>query len=116
MNPRAGVSAPRTMRWNATTCCMPGNRTALHAVASRGWDRLVKRLVADGAELDVLDTNGLSAIDYALGRYPKDFNALAPEPFPSTVALLRSLGATKENPKATFPPGTTPRIQPLVPE
>src|SRR6478752_6022121 len=95
---------------------MPGNRTALHAAASRGWDRLVKRLVADGAELDVLDTNGLSAIDYALGRYPKDFNALAPEPFPATVALLRSLGATKENPKATFPPGTTPRIQPLVPE
>src|SRR6478609_5930232 len=95
---------------------MPGNRTALHAAASRGWDRLVKRLVADGAELDVLDSNGLSAIDYALGRYPKDFNALAPEPFPGTVALLRSLGATKENPKATFPPGTTPRIQPLVPE
>ena len=95
---------------------MPGNRTALHAAASRGWDRLVKRLVADGAELDVLDSNGLSAIDYALGRYPKDFNALAPESFPATVALLRSLGATKENPKATFPPGTTPRIQPLVPE
>lgn len=95
---------------------MPGNRTALHAAASRGWDRLVKRLVADGAELDVLDSNGLSAIDYALGRYPKDFNALAPEPFPATVKLLRSLGATKENPQATFPPGTTPRIQPLVPE
>lgn len=95
---------------------MPGNRTALHAAASRGWNRLVERLVADGAELDVLDSNGLSEIDYALGRYPKDFNALAPEPYPATVALLRSLGATKENPQATFPPGTTPRIQPLVPD
>jgi len=95
---------------------MPGDRTALHAAASRGWNRLVQKLVDDGAQLDVLDTNGLSAIDYALGRYPKDFNALAPEPYPQTVALLRSLGATKENPKAVFPPGTTPRIQPLVPD
>jgi ankyrin repeat protein len=94
---------------------MAGDRTALHAAASRGWNRLVRRLVEDGAELDVIDTNGLSAIDYALGRFPKEFNALAPEPYPETVALLHSLGATRENPKATFSPGTTPKIQPLVP-
>ena len=94
---------------------MAGDRTALHAAASRGWNRLVKRLVEDGAQLDVIDTNGLSAIDYALGRFPKEFNALAPDPYPETVALLRSLGARLENPKATFAPGTTPKIQPLVP-
>ncbi len=94
---------------------MAGDRTALHAAASRGWNRLVRKLVEDGAELDVLDTNGLSAIDYALGRFPKEFNALAPEPWPETVALLRSLGATRENPEASFAPGTTPKIQPLVP-
>jgi hypothetical protein len=63
----------------------------------------------------VIDTNGLSAIDYALGRFPKEFNALAPEPYPETVALLRSLGAKRENPTATFAAGTTPKIQPLVP-
>ena len=79
------------------------------------WNRLVRKLVEDGAELDVLDTNGLSAIDYALGRFPKEFNALAPEPYPETVALLRSLGATRENPGASFAPGTTPKIQALVP-
>ena len=95
---------------------MPGNRTALHAAASRGWNQLVRRLIEDGAELDVLDTNGLSAIDYAMGRYPKDFNALAPQPWPETVALLRSFGATRENPAAAFPPGTTPQIRPLVPD
>jgi uncharacterized protein len=92
-----------------------GNRTALHAAASRGWNRLVQRLVADGAELDVIDSNGLSAIDYALGRFPKEFNALAPEPYPETVALLRSLGAQAENPTATFAPGTTPQIRAIVP-
>jgi ankyrin repeat protein len=95
---------------------MAGNRTALHAAASRGWNSLVRQLVKDGAELDVIDTDGLSAIDYALGRYPKVFNALAPTPYPETVALLRSLGARLENPTATFPPGTTPHIQALVPE
>lgn len=95
---------------------MAGNRTALHAAASRGWNQLVRQLVKDGAQLDVIDTDGLSAIDYALGRYPKVFNALSPTPYPETVALLRSLGAKLENPAATFPPGTTPHIQALVPE
>ena len=75
----------------------------------------VRRLVADGAVLDVIDSNGLSPIDYALGRFPKEFNALQPEQYPDTVALLKSLGAKAENPTATFPPGTTPKIQAIVP-
>jgi hypothetical protein len=76
----------------------------------------VRQLVQDGASVDVIDTDGLSAFDYALGRYPKVFNALAPTPYPQTVELLRSLGARLENPSVTFPPGTTPHIQALVPE
>ncbi|MEO6366998.1 MAG: ankyrin repeat domain-containing protein, partial [Steroidobacteraceae bacterium] len=91
------------------------NRTALHAAASRGWNKLIQQMVADGAQLDVIDSNGLSPIDYALGRYPKEFNALSPELYPATVALLQSFGATAENPKATFPPGTTPSIKAIVP-
>ena len=93
----------------------PANRTALHAAASRGWNRVVQRLVEDGAELDVIDSNGLSPIDYALGRFPQEFNALAPVEHHDTVALLRSLGAKAENPDATFPPGTTPKIEAVVP-
>jgi ankyrin repeat protein len=93
----------------------PANRTALHAAASRGWNRVVRRLVEDGAELDVIDSNGLSPIDYAMGRFPKEFNALIPAQQLETVALLRSLGAKAENPAATFPPGTTPKIQAIVP-
>ncbi len=63
----------------------------------------------------MIDSNGLSPIDYALGRFPKEFNALLPETYPETVALLRSFGARAENPAATFPPGTTPKIQAIVP-
>ncbi len=95
---------------------MAGNKTAAHAAASRGWNRVVRRLVADGAQLDVVDTNGLTAIDYALGRFPKDFNAKQPEQYPETVQLLRELGATRENPTATFSPGTVPQITAVVPE
>ncbi|MFM1885701.1 MAG: hypothetical protein RL026_858 [Pseudomonadota bacterium] len=91
------------------------NRTALHAAASRGWDRVVRRLVAAGATLDVIDSNGLSPIDHALGRFPKEFNAKQAEQYPHTVALLRELGGSAENPTATFPPGTTPRITAVVP-
>lgn len=91
------------------------NRTALHAAAAMGWNQLVRRLVADGAEVDVIDSNGLSPIDYALGRFPKEFNALVPAQHTETVALLRSFGASAENPAATFPPGTTPKIQAIVP-
>ena len=94
---------------------LPGNRAALHAAASRGWNALVRRLVADGAQVDVIDTNGLSEIDYALGRYPKEFNAASPQPYPETVALLRSFGATRENPEASFAPASVPSIRALVP-
>ena len=92
------------------------NRTAVHAAASRGWNRVVKRLVADGAKLDVIDSNGLSAIDYALGRFRKEFNAKQPEQYTDTVKLLRELGATLENPTATFAPSSVPRITAVVPE
>ena len=94
----------------------PANRTPLHAAASRGWNRVVERLVADGAQLDVADSNGLTAIDYALGRFPKEFNAKQPERYPATVALLQQLGARKENPAASFPPSSTPRITAVVPQ
>ncbi|MEN9704825.1 MAG: hypothetical protein RLZZ393_704 [Pseudomonadota bacterium] len=92
-----------------------GDRTALHAAASRGWNRVVKQLLADGAQVDVLDTDGLSAIDHALGRFRKEFNARFPEPHTDTVALLRAAGATRENPDAKFAPGTTPQITAVVP-
>ena len=70
-----------------------------------GWNRLVRRLVADGAEVDVIDSNGLSPIDYALGRFPKEFNALVPEQHTDTVALLQSFGAQRREPHRKLPAG-----------
>ncbi len=36
------------------------NRTVLHAAAAHGWNELIRRAVADGAQLDVIDSDGLS--------------------------------------------------------
>ena len=51
--------------------------TALHSAASLGWNGTIKQLVADGAQLEALDRNGLTPIDYAVGRQPRAF--LEPE-------------------------------------
>jgi ankyrin repeat protein len=92
------------------------NETALHSAALRGWNEIVKRLVADGAELDVEDRNGLTAIDFAMGRIPKGFNERQPEPRLETTALLKSLGAKVEHPDIPrWPAALTPRIRAWVP-
>ena len=51
--------------------------TALHAAASLGWNNTIKTLVADGAQLEALDRNGMTPIDYAVGRQERGF--LEPE-------------------------------------
>jgi ankyrin repeat protein len=75
--------------------------TALHSAASLGWDNTVKALVADGANLEPLDKNGLTPIDYAVGRHPRAF--LEPEHTKkeSTVTLLKGyiVAATGRDPK-----------------
>ncbi len=91
------------------------NETALHSAALRGWNRIVQKLIADGAELDVKDGNGLTAIDFAMGRIPKGFNERTPEVRTETAALLKASGATVENPSAKFPAALTPRIRPWLP-
>jgi ankyrin repeat protein len=51
--------------------------TALHAAAQLNWDNTIKKLVADGAQLEATERNGLTPIDYAVGRQPRGF--LEPE-------------------------------------
>jgi len=91
------------------------NETALHSAALRGWNEIVKKLIADGAQVDVKDGNGLTAIDFAMGRIPKGFNERQPEVRTNTAALLKSLGASIENPAAKFAPVSTPRIHAWIP-
>jgi uncharacterized protein len=67
------------------------NLTSLHAAASLGWDETIKTLVADGAQLEALDSKGLTPIDYAVGRHERGF--LEPEHTrkDSSVTVLKDL-------------------------
>jgi len=93
------------------------NQTALHSAALRGWNELVKRLVADGADVDAQDDNSLTPLDFAMGRIPKEFNAVVAVPRPDTVALLKSLGAKLEHPNLPpWPAASTPKITAWIPD
>jgi uncharacterized protein len=87
--------------------------TALHMVAEKGSDDLVKFLLANGAKLDVKDKSNRLAIDVAKGvaRIPQPDDppgAAAPPPKPheSTIALLRDAMTAAGVPEAPY---TAPR-------
>ncbi|HTR00677.1 MAG TPA: ankyrin repeat domain-containing protein [Candidatus Acidoferrum sp.] len=42
--------------------------TALHYAVRAGWKRAIDKLVAFGADLDIKDPDGLTALDYAMAR------------------------------------------------
>jgi len=92
------------------------DETPLHSAALRGWNEIVKRLLADGAQVDAADRNGLTPLDFAMGRIPKAFNALLAEPKMTTVALLKAHGAHVEHPDLPpWPAASTPRIGAWIP-
>jgi ankyrin repeat protein len=65
--------------------------TALHGVAFRGDNDLVKFLVAKGAKTDVKTKTGDTIADMANGPIPHSI------PHPETVALLESLGSANSH-------------------
>jgi ankyrin repeat protein len=69
--------------------------TALHGAAGRGADTIVKYLVAQSAKLDAKTKQGLTPLDYALG---KNVVAQLPVPHDSTVELVRKLGGVEGKP------------------
>jgi ankyrin repeat protein len=69
--------------------------TALHGAASRGADTLVQYLIDHGAKLDAKTKQGLTPLDFAMG---KNIVAQLPVPHDSTVALIRKLGGVEGNP------------------
>jgi ankyrin repeat protein len=71
------------------------HQTALHGAAERGLTPFVKFLVENGADLQVKDANGRTALDLAKGIGVPGVRTAAAEPFPETVALLESLMAAK---------------------
>lgn len=63
--------------------------TALHGAADRGADSIVEYLVGQGAQLNAKTKQGLTSLDFAMG---KNVRAQLPVPHDSTVALIRKLG------------------------
>jgi ankyrin repeat protein len=67
------------------------DQTALQGAAQRGYTAIVKFLAENGADLQVKDSVGRTAIDLAKGIGVPGVRQAAGEPFPETVALLESL-------------------------
>ena len=64
--------------------------SAIHGAAYRGADSIVQYLASQGAKLDDKTKQGLTVLDYAMG---KSVLGQLPVPHDSTVAVLRKLGA-----------------------
>jgi ankyrin repeat protein len=95
---------------------VPGS-TALMMAAVRGWKDVARELVSYGVDIDAKDSDGLTALDYALGRERYGFLQVKPSPNPEMAALLRELGARQEAPATPpWPPLSVPQIRAIVPE
>jgi ankyrin repeat protein len=71
--------------------------TAMHGVAARGSDEIVKFLAANGAKVDVKNKAGLTPYDMAAGKGGQP--GVVRDPHESTMKLLREL-AKSQGPSA----------------
>jgi ankyrin repeat protein len=95
--------------------CFKGE-TAMHGAALRGWTKLAELLQQAGANLDPMDADGKTPLDYAMGRYRLGFLENQPAPQLKVAAALRALGAKKETADAAaLPPGARPIVVAEVP-
>ena len=95
--------------------CYKGE-TAMHGAALHGWMKLAEVLKQAGANLDAVDADGKTPLDYAMGRYRLGFLENQPEPQLKVAAALRALGATKDTASAPpLPPGARPVVVAEVP-
>ncbi|MGB1658116.1 MAG: ankyrin repeat domain-containing protein, partial [Longimicrobiales bacterium] len=65
--------------------------TAMHHAAARGDDEMIRYLVANGGDVMVVSRRGQTTVDMANGPVQRI------SPFPSTIALLESLGAVNNH-------------------
>jgi ankyrin repeat protein len=86
--------------------------TALHAATEKNARRVMSALVELGADPDVKDEDGLTALDYAMSRGWLPFLTTRPEPRLEIARHLRQLGATVELDRTPEWPGEFPPIGP----
>ncbi len=86
--------------------------TALHAATKKGLKKVMAELVALGADPNIKDEDGLTALDYAMSRGWLPALSTRPAPRTDLVKVLRGLGATVEMSKTPDWPGEFPPIGP----
>jgi ankyrin repeat protein len=69
----------------------PSGRTALHGAAQKGWNDMVRLLVENGAEVQLVDASGRTPRNMAMGNYELAITEAQPDPLVETVALLEQL-------------------------
>jgi ankyrin repeat protein len=93
--------------------------TALHYAVRKRYKEVIKLLASYGIEMNAVDQDGLSALDYTQSRGFMPFMALQTPLFKDEAELLRDLGATKVLAKSPVwpvlgpPQGVWPDIWPL---
>lgn len=91
--------------------------TALQMATVQGWKDVMKQLAAWGVDVDARDADGLTALDYAMGRERIGFLQQRPDPRKDTAELLHTLGATVENPDTPpWKPLSVPKITAAIPD
>ena len=69
--------------------------TALHYAVRKRYKEVIKQLASYHVDLDAVDQDGLTALDYTQSRGFMPFMALQTPLYKEEAALLRELGATK---------------------
>jgi uncharacterized protein len=119
----AAYTLPGAPRGEALRCtgyvvipdCYKGE-SALHGAALHGWIKLAEVLKQAGANLNPVDADGKTPLDYAMGRYRLGFLENQPAPQLKVAEALRALGATREALNAPpMPPGARPIVIAEVP-
>ena len=93
--------------------------TALHYAVRKRYKEVIKLLASNGIDMNAVDQDGLSALDYTQSRGFMPFMALQTPQYKEEAALLRELGATKllgKSPEWAVlgpPQGIWPDIWPL---
>jgi ankyrin repeat protein len=86
--------------------------TALHDATRKGAKKVMAELVKLGADPNLKDEDGLTALDYAQSRGWLAALSTRPAPRADLVKILRDLGATVEMSKVPDWPGEFPPIGP----
>lgn len=86
--------------------------TALHDATRGGKKKVMAELVALGADPDLKDEDGLTALDYAMSRGWIQYLTVRPEPRLDLAKHLRELGAKVELKETPNWPGEFPPIGP----